>query len=218
MHIDSNAAEKLVETVASAYKIESVMTFGGEPLMYPECVYSVHSAARRCGIPKRQLITNGFFSKNPEKIKEIARNISECGVNDLLLSADAFHQETIPLETVMLFASELVTLGVPTRISPAWLVSREDCNAYNTKTARIVKEFASLGIKEGEGNIIFPEGNALKYLAEYFDKDKEYINPYEDDPADIRSFSVEPDGMVFGRSIYKENIIDILRDYTPNAK
>jgi len=214
-YLDAKAAEDVVFKVAALYKIESVMTFGGEPLMYPECVYSVHGAARECGIPKRQLITNGFFSKNPEKIKEVARNISECGVNDLLLSVDAFHQETIPLETVKPFATELVALGVKVRTNPAWLVSREDCNVYNIETAKILNEFTSLGIREGEGNVIFPEGNALKYLTEYFDTDKEYINPYEDDPCNIRSFSVEPDGRVLGKNIFEEDILDILREYKP---
>ena len=70
-----------------------------------------------------------------------------------------------------------------------------------------------MGIKEGEGNVIFPWGNAKIYLKDYFDKEKEYINPYEENPKDLRTISINPDGTIFGKSIYKENIINILDSY-----
>ena len=34
--------------------------------------------------------------------------------------------------------------------------------------------------------MIFPSGNALKYLREYFDEDAAPVSPYEEDPEDIR--------------------------------
>ncbi len=33
-------------------------------MLYADTVYKVHAAARDCGIPRRQIITNGFFSKD----------------------------------------------------------------------------------------------------------------------------------------------------------
>ena len=51
------------------YGIKSVMTFGGEPLLCPETVCEIHKAAKEMNVPKRQLITNGFFSKDYDKIK-----------------------------------------------------------------------------------------------------------------------------------------------------
>ncbi len=32
----------------------------------------------------------------------------------------------------------------------------------------------------GSGNVIFPSGNALKYLSEYFDDNTETLSPYEE--------------------------------------
>ena len=55
------------------------MSFGGEPLLFPETVYAIHKAALETGIPKRQLITNGFFSKDSTRIKTVARNLAKCG-------------------------------------------------------------------------------------------------------------------------------------------
>ena len=101
--IDPEIAADAVRKIASEYDIKTVMTFGGEPLLYPDAVYSVMSAAKELGIEKRQIITNGYFSNNREKIREVATGLFECGVNQLLLSVDAFHQETIPLDIVKIF-------------------------------------------------------------------------------------------------------------------
>ena len=100
-HIDGDMAASVVRDVAGRYDVTSVMTFGGEPLLYPETVYAVHAAAKELHIPKRQLITNGFFSKDDMIIKQTARELARCGVNAILLSVDAFHQEIIPLVPVI---------------------------------------------------------------------------------------------------------------------
>jgi len=212
-YIDKTAACKVISELAEKYKIESVMTFGGEPLLYPECVCAIHSIASEFKIPKRQLITNGYFSNDKEKILSVAKKLKKCKVNDILLSVDAFHEEYIPLEPVLFFAGELLKLDLPLRLNPAWLVSREDANLYNLKTVEIIEKFKTIGASESEGNIVFPEGNAARNLAEYFDTDKIYSNPYEEKPDDIRTISVEADNTVFGKSVLKHSIIDIMREY-----
>jgi hypothetical protein len=190
------------------------MTFGGEPLLYPEVVYAIIQTAKELDIPKRQVITNGYFSQNPGRIREVAERLAECGVNDLLLSVDAFHQETIPLETVKLFAAETQRAGIPLRLQPAWLVSAEHENPYNGRTREILASFADVGIPTNEGNIIFPEGNAVKYLAEYF-SDEIPENPYVEDPCDLRCVSFAPNGDVLGENVYRLAIADILKNYRP---
>ena len=214
-HIDADAATASIRNICECYKIKSLMTFGGEPLLYPAVVCAIHSTARDLGIAKRQLITNGFFSKDLEMIQKVAKDIALSGVNDLLLSVDAFHQETIPLEPVKYFAESLVAQEVPVRISPAWLVSTDDDNPYNNRTRELIDEFSYLGIPTGEGNVIFPSGNALKYLKEYFPEGVSESSPYDEDPRDIRSISFDPNGDVLGGNIYKTDILDIMRDYRP---
>lgn len=205
-NIDAEAAAEVVREVAGNYSINSLMTFGGEPMIYPESVYAIHSAAREMNIPKRQLITNGFFSKNSKRIRSVAERLIQCGVNDICLSVDAFHQETIPLETVKEFAAEIHRLGVKLRAHPAWLVSKENENPYNRRTAEILAEFEAMGISQSDGNIIVPSGNALTYLSEYFDMSKEYVSPYTENPADIRAISINPDGNVLDGNIYETDI------------
>ena len=132
--INAEIACECVEKICSVYDIKTVMTFGGEPLLYPETVFSIMKTAKRVGVAKRQVITNGYFSENPEEIQNVARLLSECGVNEMLLSVDAFHQKTIPLDVVKMFAKELKSAGVPVKLQPAWLVSSNDDNPYNVKT------------------------------------------------------------------------------------
>ncbi len=212
-HINSDYAVKAVYDICGYYHIESLMTFGGEPLLYPKTVCEIHKAARKMNIPKRELITNGYFVKDKTKIAETAHMLSESGVNNIMLSVDAFHQETIPLEYVMEFAKQAVKDGMPVKVHPAWLVSKDNDNPYNKKTRELLKEFNSLGIASSDGNIIFPSGNAKKYLSKYFDKDKKYRSPYEENPEDIRTISFSPNGDVLNGNLYKNNILDILKTY-----
>jgi MoaA/NifB/PqqE/SkfB family radical SAM enzyme len=148
--IDGRTAAAFVTDVCREFDINTVMTFGGEPLLYSDTVYKIMKTAKELNIKKRQVITNGYFSKNPEKIRQVAHQLAESGVNDLLLSVDAFHQDTIPLETVRSFAEEAKSCGIPIRLQPAWLVSRKDNNPYNIKTREILDSFHDLGIFQGD--------------------------------------------------------------------
>ncbi len=210
--IDPQIAADAVQRIAAEYDIKTVMTFGGEPLLYTDAVYAIMKTAKELNIPKRQVITGGYFSKNADKIREVAKQLDACGVNDLLLSVDAFHQETIPLDVVKQFATEAKKCGIPIRLSPAWLVSAADDNPYNVKTREILASFAEMSLPVGEGNVIFPEGNAVKYLAEYF-KDERPENPYAEDPRDVRCVSFEPNGNVLGGNVYRNDIMGIIGDY-----
>lgn len=213
-HIDASVAADAMKKIASEYDIKTVMTFGGEPLLQVDTVCSVMNTAREMNVPKRQVITNGYFSNNEARIRDVARRLAKSGVNDVLLSVDAFHQETIPLDAVKFFAFAVKETGAGIRLQPAWLVSREDDNPYNKKTREILDEFYSLEIPENEGNVIFPEGNALKYLGDYFN-DFKSENPYVEDPCDVRCVSFSPNGDVLDGNVYNTGIMEILENYKP---
>ena len=212
--INPQIAADAVRKIAAEYDIKTVMTFGGEPLLYTDAVCAIMTAAKELNIPKRQVITNGYFSRNADKIREVAERLAACGVNDLLLSVDAFHQEMIPLDVVKRFAVEAKAFGIPIRLQPAWLRSAVDDNTYNRKTREILDSFADMEISVNQGNVIFPDGNALKYLAEYF-TDELPENPYVEDPRDVRCVSFEPNGDVLGGNVYERDIMEIIRDYVP---
>ena len=212
--IDPDIAKSIVEKVAGIHNISSVMTFGGEPLLYPETVCAIHSAARNVGIPRRQLITNGYFTKRAQRVEEVVRMLADAGVNELLVSADAFHQQTISLDLVTCFVKAAVDGHIPIEISPAWLVSKTDDNPYNARTRKILDELLSIeGVREGSGNIVFPGGNALKYLSEYFEAGEMPEDPYADDPHDLRALSICANGDVLDGNVYEQDILEILDGY-----
>ena len=111
--IDKTIAADAVQKIAAEYEIKTVMTFGGEPLLYMDVVFEIMSTASSLNIPKRQVITNGFFSTDTGKIRDMAKMLSECGVNDLLLSVDAFHAEKIPTGMVREFAAPFTSAAAP---------------------------------------------------------------------------------------------------------
>ena len=212
--IDPDIAADAVRRICAEYSIDTVMTFGGEPLLYPDAVYAIMSTAKKIDIPRRQLITNGYFSNDKDKIREVLARLSECGVNDLLLSVDAFHQETIPLGVVRFFAEEANAIDIPIRLQPAWLMSSTHDNPYNRTTRAILDSFADIGIPVSDGNVIFPEGNASKYLSEYF-ADNVPENPYVEDPSDVRCVSFSPNGDLLSGNVYHRDVMGILDAYTP---
>lgn len=226
--VDARAAVSAVKRLADRFEIDSVMTFGGEPLLYADTVCKIHESARDCGISERQIITNGFFSRDEQRIDSVAEALCTSGVSSVLLSVDVFHQEYIPLEPVMLFADALVKHGIPDlRVQPAWLVNETHENTYNTETKRLLKLFLDNGIQANAGNDIFPSGNALTYLAEWFTPpDKVDLSvpcgsaPYTSRLDTINCFSIVPNGdvnlcsMAIG-NIYRQDVLDIVNNYDP---
>ncbi len=59
-------------------------------------------------------------------------------------------------------------------------------------------------IAESGGNIVFPKGNALKYLGKYFLR--------------ARTIRVSVDGSVLKGNIYKTGILEIIKNYTDHIK
>lgn len=217
-HIDGDAAARAIYRVCEKWDIQSLMAFGGEPLLFIEETCQIHAAAAQMGIKKRQLITNGFFSRDAQKIRDAAGRLAESGINDILLSVDAFHQETIPLGPVKAFAAAVRGAGIPLRTHPAWIKGENGDNPYDRRTAEILREFAEMGIRCSEGNIVFPDGNACKYLGEYFDLSQQPASPYAEDPEDIRAICIDPDGSLLGGNICREDVRDILTRYAPKKQ
>jgi len=226
--VDTDVAVNAVKRLAERYAVDSVMTFGGEPLLFADTVCKIHAAARDCGIPKRQLITNGFFTTDERRSDEVTQALCVSGVNDILLSIDIFHQEYIPLEPVMAFAEALLKYDTPSlRVQPAWVVNENTENPYNAETKRLLKLFNDKGIRTNEGNNIFPSGNALKHLGEYFTTPGKVdlslpcgSTPYTERLDEVSSFGINPNGdinlcsITIG-NIYETDILDIVDRYDP---
>ena len=228
-HVPLEMSLQAIRDLAAMYPMQSVMTFGGEPLLYPEVTAAIHATAAECGIPARQVITNGFFAKDEGRILEVAGMLADAGVNDLLISVDAFHQERIPLAPVRTFALAVKAAGVEkVRFSPAWVVNEAfDC-PENARTREILAALADTGIPVGSGNDIFLSGCAAEHLAHYYPPaaldmaDKCGSMPYTEPLTHQTSISIEPDGSVtlcgfaIG-NVQEDGMADIIARYAPFA-
>jgi len=227
-HINQDLAVEIVRKVGKKYNPKSIMTFGGEPLLYPEIVYGIHREATRVGIPVREIITNGFWSRNPEKIQEIANKLAKSGVNEVCFSVDCFHQEFVPLKTVKKAVESLLEAGI-TNVSwdPCWVIARDNNNLYNRKTRSILENLEDLRVRTSEGNTAQPEGRAVLWLKDFLPRKTRTPKgrcgdiPYTEDLDSVRTVFTEPDGRI---AVCKEfyigdaseaDVIDILECYDP---
>jgi len=227
-HIDKSLAVEIVRKIGRKYRPESVMTFGGEPLLFPEVVYAVHKEAGDSGIPCREVITNGYWSRDDKKIREIAKGLAESGVNEIHISVDAFHQEHIPIGIVRKAAEACLEASIEDIAwNPCWLVSEEDDNQYNQRTRFILKELEDLPIRTSKGNVVEPLGRALINLRDFLPPRKAIPAgrcgdmPYASPLDSVKSITVEPDGKVAVCNDFhignasETDIIDIVENYNP---
>lgn len=226
-HLEYDKLKGVLTRICERFSVSSVMCFGGEPLLYYNEVKGILAEAAACGIAKRQIITNGFFTRDGDKIMAVVAALRDAQVNDILVSLDAFHQETIPIEPVYEFVRQLRENSQSRiRLHPAWVVNKEHDNPYNLRTKQLLAEFSPLGLTISEGNNIFPAGKALEFLSEYFPEPKVDFQfhcgdaPYSTDLANVNSISISPMGEVSICSfpignVYQENIDDILDRYQP---
>ncbi len=227
-YIDKNMAIDAVEEIGTVYDLDSIMTFGGEPLLYPEIVSAIHEKAATIGINDRQVITNGYWTRDKSKARYIAKLLASSGVNHVAISVDAFHQECIPLDMARYSTEALLESGITNiKWNPCWLVSSDADNRYNSMTRTILTELEDLSIAIGEGNVVVPEGRAAINLSECFERKTSFPGvscqdlPYMNRLDDIQSICIEPNGdlptcKAFTVGNAKDsNIVGLLESYDP---
>lgn len=226
--IDQELAVEITREVAQAYSPQSIITFGGEPLLFPDTVCAIHRTARANGIEKRQVITNAGWPRSETEFRRVAHKLAKSGVNDVYISVDSFHQEHIPLAVVERNAQSLAEAGIPRlKWNPCWLVSREHNNPWNRRTRAVLQALAQLPVVEDSGNIVQPEGNALRWLHDYLPSRTPFPAgtcgdmPYTGRLDQVATISVEPDGNIvvcedfaIGNA-HQGRIVEMLRSYDP---
>ena len=75
--LDKLTAANILIELSNEFQIASVMTFGGEPLLFSDTTFAIHKTAKDCGILVRQIITNGYFTNDGEKLSKCAFDLAE---------------------------------------------------------------------------------------------------------------------------------------------
>ncbi len=226
--IDADIAIRIIKEITGTYSPTSIMTFGGEPLLYPDVTRAIHRTAAECGIGNRQIITNAGWPRSGQEFRAVTGKLAESGVNWITISVDAFHQEYIPIEVVGRNAKMLADAGIPVKWNPCWVISKDHRNPWNERTKAVLEELVgNTGIAEGEGNVVQPAGNALKWLGDFLPAKTSSPNgkcddvPYAGRLDSISCISIEPDADIkvcneysIGNAL-KRSVVDILEKYNP---
>ena len=203
------------------------MTFGGEPLLYPDVVCAVHRKAAERGIPTRQLITNGYFSKIPNSPAH-RRKLSGSRPDPAAPLRGRVPPRDHSAGRCSPFCSLRHSRRNPSKLHPAWVVSQSHRNPYNEKTREILSAFGDLNLRFPPGNNIVLEGNAREYLEAYYERQPLDLSVKMRHhavlrPADGRLLlSIAPNGdvlvcgFVIG-NLYTGDIAEIVSRYDPRA-
>ena len=111
-HVPVDASVGAIRFLAEHYDMHSVMTFGGEPLLYPEAVCGIHRAAAEWDIPCRQIITNGYFSREETRIREVAQSDSVSAYQGEIALTQTAADATLDEKVTNIFLS----IGIPAHI------------------------------------------------------------------------------------------------------
>lgn len=211
--------------------IKSSMAFGGEPLLYPDATSALFQTATARSVSRRELITNGYFSKDPSVVETVVAQLLTAGVNDIKLSIDAFHQEYIPLQYVEPFIVALLSREFEhLTIHPAWLVSPDHANDYNARTWDLIQKIRhTYDLPISPGNIVTLCGLAKDHFSGYYPDRPIDLDtpcgaiPFTNSLTDIQTLRILPTGnvaicraMVIG-NLFENSIERIIRNYNPDT-
>lgn len=93
-------AEKYLKEVTDTQPLQSAGAHGGEPFLHFELLKHIMEQARELKVPRRWVITNGFWATTEATAQRRLAELKEAGLTNITFSVDSFHQEYIPLETV----------------------------------------------------------------------------------------------------------------------
>lgn len=204
------------------HKIESVLVFGGEPLLYPHITCEILNYANSLNIPTRQIITNCFWTKNKTKIDQICYQLKESTANNILVSVDYFHQEYLDFEIVKYTIEKICDQNIENvRLHPCWYESPTGKNKYDTITRKYLSELSFTNLPVSDGNILFPSGKSVINFKEKFEPLNNVNDiycgkePYSGRPDNIDALAVGPNGRINVCGIESMDIENFFQNYDP---
>lgn len=163
--------EDVIKQMVELSDIESVLLFGGEPLLNNIAVSDVLMTVRDLGIPKRQIMTNAYFCRDLNKMERIVSRVIKAGANSFVLSVDAFHQETIDFKYVVKLLDLLEKYECDEIIiQPCWINNEDFVCFENKKTAQMMSYISeNYRAVISPGNRVALEGRAMDHYKHYYD-------------------------------------------------
>jgi len=212
--------------IKASYPVTGVAFFGGEPLLYFDLLLNLITEARAQGIHDRDIITNGFWGEDEARASRYAKGLKDAGLTQMVISADAFHEEFVSLDAVRgaIRAAKEARVG-RIKISAKSLGETHIDNPFHQRTKQILRELSSeFDVDEVAIGPIMMIGRAADELARYLPhgamregKCAKVASLTAESPSYIE---IDPDGWVLtccpGIAIGKagqKSVSDIVREY-----
>jgi hypothetical protein len=211
--------------------IEWILLFGGEPfLVYDLLRASVALAAQRASV---LVFTNGSWATDPGTARQLLGRLQEAGLDQIMFSVDAFHQEHVSLERIAVGIEAAQSLGYGTiEIDNRCLGEPHTENVFNRRTRDLMKrlsglcDLADVQHYQGPSRLVGRAADELsRYVAPQTGSLEECVVPgwLGDDIREPTTVEIHPGGWVnlcAGIALGNANqrpLHEILAQYDPDA-
>jgi MoaA/NifB/PqqE/SkfB family radical SAM enzyme len=155
--------------------VKEVHYTGGEPFLYYDRLVEAVAMARKLGATRITCSTNCYWADDLEEARGMLGKLKEAGLTWFLISADAFHQDAVPLTNVRIAAQVRVELGLQGNddLSVVAMINPDYDHPFNTRTREIVEQVLAWGhgaslhcsMPYGRGHDLVPEDECKMTLA-----------------------------------------------------
>ncbi len=198
--------KRYLEDITSQYTIHEVGFFGGEPLLNFSLLTNLIELVKKFGIHRVGLPTNGYWGKNEDVAQRFAQKLKEAGLNQIGFSADAFHQEFIPIESLERAITAVHAAGIDEiALVAKYLGSQAEGNPFDPRTDQILellsRKFKFCQIIRSPVQV---HGRAANQLTRYYPLKTNLSEKCE--IYSLPMFMVDPKGWVFHQSCQRISI------------
>jgi hypothetical protein len=151
-------AEGYIKTITATNSLDVGITIvGGEPLLNVDLIIKITGIARKYGVGKIGVDSNASWATTIEKAIAILTRVKDANIS-LGISADAFHQNFIPMSCVSNALEAARRIGYPVGCASRFLDSQDAVNPYDKETLRII---SSLRAEYSEKDVNFSSDRAV---------------------------------------------------------
>lgn len=138
-------ADRYLKELTDTQPIRSVTVHGGEPFLFFELLKRIMEKAKELEVPRRGVITNGYWAKTKAIAKKKLIELKETGLTHITFSVDGFHQEYIPLENVRNGIEVAANVGFEkVWVDSYFLGDPNSDNSYNILTRSAIEGLGKL--------------------------------------------------------------------------
>ena len=146
------SASRVAEIIASTRDVAPVTEVhftGGEPFLYFDELLEMVAASKRLGAVRITCSTNASWATSDAVARDRVSRLVDAGLTWFLISADAFHQERVPLDNALRLADvrreRIDPEAGPQDLSVVCFVNKDYPHPFNDRTLAIARQIAAAG-------------------------------------------------------------------------